>query len=771
MLLTIHDANLKKVAFVDNTKTQTLNFFNDQWHRSLQHATSTFTFSVFKKALQYDTMISKTYNVLNERSFVSFHYKGRTYLFNVMQVKETEHIIECTSEYLSMELLNEYCGSFKSDKAMSFIEYMNLWEMVANNAIKIGINEVKDQKRTLEWEGEDTGLKRLLSIANKFDAEIEFVTKLKADSSLDAFVLNIYKANDGKDIQGVGKRRSDILLNYGKNVAGISRTVDKTDIYNATMPIGTTSKTVDDPKKGTAAKQATTKTGYTGSEIKYAGKTLSKENLSKIVEHCRRNDLLISGVICQLYLESNWGNSNVAKMDNNWSGMSGGAQTRPSGVVVTTGSWRPANEGGTYMHYANLDDFFKDYTYLLAHQEIYAVKGKKDIEGYTNGLFRSGGARFDYAASGYGHYIGLMRSIRSGVNQANNGVLDKLDRGELIGNLGGPAEVSSATKDPRIDKMIQWFEARQGKVTYSMGARTGPGSYDCSSAIYYAMQAGGFQGIGTWPFSTETEHDALKRAGYQLVAENRQIPLQRGDILIWGRRGFSAEADGHTMVMKNNSDMIHCNFRHNGISTNNYQAYLQSMGRAVYTYVYRMPNQKGDGETSAPKTAAVLREADGLKNRTVGSGECYGLAAWYSMKLGGPGLGGGVTGITDVIGDTMRASHIGDGYNFAKYGWKVVRGGGDIRAGGLYNVKPNYGPMGTGYYGHTGIIRKVDGNQVTVLEQNYGGKRYVVQNTYGMDIFRNCIQTICYPPELAKGGSVIASPKPVEKKEEAKGHL
>lgn len=109
MLLTIHDANLKKVAFVDNTKTQTLNFFNDQWHRSLQHATSTFTFSVFKKALQYDTMISKTYNVLNERSFVSFHYKGRTYLFNVMQVKETEHIIECTSEYLSMELLNEYC--------------------------------------------------------------------------------------------------------------------------------------------------------------------------------------------------------------------------------------------------------------------------------------------------------------------------------------------------------------------------------------------------------------------------------------------------------------------------------------------------------------------------------------------------------------------------------------------------------------------------------------------------------------------------------------
>ena len=197
---------------------------------------------------------------------------------------------------------------------MTFIEYMNLWEMVQNNAIKIGINEVKDQQRKLEWEGEDTALNRLLSIANKFDAEIELVTKLKADSSLDSFILNIYKANDGKGAQGVGKRRSDILLQYGRNVKNITRTIDKAEIFNAIMPTGTSNQSTDDPKKGTATKQATTKTGYTGSEIKYAGKTLSKENLSKIVEYCRRNDLLISGVICQLWLESNWGNSNVAKI-------------------------------------------------------------------------------------------------------------------------------------------------------------------------------------------------------------------------------------------------------------------------------------------------------------------------------------------------------------------------------------------------------------------------------------------------------------------------
>lgn len=49
MLLTIHDNELKKVAYIDNDKQSTLNFFNDKWTRSLESGTSVFEFSVFKK--------------------------------------------------------------------------------------------------------------------------------------------------------------------------------------------------------------------------------------------------------------------------------------------------------------------------------------------------------------------------------------------------------------------------------------------------------------------------------------------------------------------------------------------------------------------------------------------------------------------------------------------------------------------------------------------------------------------------------------------------
>ena len=51
MLLTIHDNELKKVAYIDNEKQSTLNFFNDKWTRSLESGT-VFEFSVFKKSVK-----------------------------------------------------------------------------------------------------------------------------------------------------------------------------------------------------------------------------------------------------------------------------------------------------------------------------------------------------------------------------------------------------------------------------------------------------------------------------------------------------------------------------------------------------------------------------------------------------------------------------------------------------------------------------------------------------------------------------------------------
>ena len=614
MLLTIHNNNLQKVAYIDNDKQTTLNFFNDKWTRSLETGTSVFEFSVFKKKIKSDTVVEKAYKHLNERSFVSFKHKKHSYLFNVMKIEEDEHIIRCYCENLSLELLLEYQGAYKATKPMTFKEYLDEWGTLGLSKVTLGINQIKDAKKTLEWEGQETALARLISLAKNFDAEIEFETKLQADSQLDKFVLNVYKAHDDKN-QGVGRKRSDIVIKYGKNVKSIKRSIDKTKIFNAVKPVGKKEETKEKASKvSNPATSQTASSGkkYTGGNLVYAGHPLSASLVQTILNLCVQRNLLPSGVLAQLYLESWWGASNVAKRDNNWGGITGGAQTRPSGVVVTTGSARPANEGGTYMHYASVDDYMKDYTYLLAEQtsggrKMYGVKGKQNIEEYTKGLFRIGGALYDYAAAGYAHYIALMRDIRNGINRTNGNILDKLD-------------------------------------------------------------------------------DLWRQPNNQVT----------------------------------------------------------------------QPNQPVTRTVKADKVIAVINEMHGLKGRRVGSGQCYALAAWYSMKLGGPGLGGGVTGLSGLIGAGMAAGKIGTDYAWDRFGWSVVRPSNtnQLKAGAIANIKPYNAYQGTSVWGHVSIIVANNGSTVTVLEQNYAGRQYVVQNSYPASAYLGAIETLCYPPELKEGKTV-----------------
>lgn len=236
MLLTIHDSNLRKVTFIDNDKQDTLNYFNDIWTRYLETGSSTFDFTVFKKAIISDVGKKRAYNSLNEKAFVSFRYKGKTYLHTIRKIEENEKVIKCYSINLNLELINEYSIPYKSPKAMSFKEFCEEMDLLNYTFLKIGINEVANKKISAEWEGTDTKLNRLLSLAKKFGAEIEFDTRLNADSSIKSFTVNVYHEHDDSH-QGVGQI-SPKILKYGKNLKTITRTIDKTGIYNTVVPTG-----------------------------------------------------------------------------------------------------------------------------------------------------------------------------------------------------------------------------------------------------------------------------------------------------------------------------------------------------------------------------------------------------------------------------------------------------------------------------------------------------------------------------------------------------
>ena len=108
----------------------------------------------------------------------------------------------------------------------------------------------------------------------------------------------------------------------------------------------------------------------------------------------------------------------------------------------------------------------------------------------------------------------------------------------------------------------------------------------------------------------------------------------------------------------------------------------------------------------------------------------------------------------------MAAGYIGTDYAWGNYGWSVVRpkGTNELKAGSMANIKPNNAFQGTGPYGHVSIIIANNGGTVTVLEQNYAGRQYVVQNTYNAQAYLGAIETLCYPPELKEGKTVEGTP-------------
>lgn len=171
-------------------------------------------------------------------------------------------------------------------------------------------------------------------------------------------------------------------------------------------------------------------------ELTYNGITLPSDITEYLIKVAGELNVPPSYLIVKLHFEGVWGQSEVAQLNNNWSGMSMPSNeeklssvTRPSGVVVTKGTARPENEGGYYYKYASLTDFMTDWTYLIRRGGIYKVADNRTFEGAIKGMFKVGGATYDYAALGYEKYLERMVARRDQINQANNGALDLIDKG------------------------------------------------------------------------------------------------------------------------------------------------------------------------------------------------------------------------------------------------------------------------------------------------------------------------------------------------------
>lgn len=139
-----------------------------------------------------------------------------------------------------------------------------------------------------------------------------------------------------------------------------------------------------------------------------------------------------------------------------------------------------------------------------------------------------------------------------------------------------------------IDNTIAFLKTKIGNVTYSMeGSRNfSDGTCDCSGAVYTGLVEGGLTPMSYIP-STETLHAWLLNNGFQLIAENTSWAMQKGDVVIWGRKGQSAGAGGHTGICIDGNNWLECTaWRDLGETIQNHDARWE-MNDDPYFYVYR----------------------------------------------------------------------------------------------------------------------------------------------------------------------------------------
>ena len=213
-------------AFLDNSLDGTLHYWDDTLHTYLQGSAYTFEFTTESWAEDVAYLV--------EGNHLSFKYKDKGYYLNIVEVEKDELEIKVTAYGLVFELLNEEVDTYEG-KSMSFEAYIKAFNY--EKSFDIGINEVSDKRISNKWEGTDTVLKRLYSLATVFSAELEFVTELNDDYSLNRIVLNVYREHDDTH-QGMGQNRTGEVLHYGKEVTGITKKSDITELCTAIRPTG-----------------------------------------------------------------------------------------------------------------------------------------------------------------------------------------------------------------------------------------------------------------------------------------------------------------------------------------------------------------------------------------------------------------------------------------------------------------------------------------------------------------------------------------------------
>lgn len=202
--------------------------------------TGTSTFEVYVGFDEENRNIVRAYGQ-EATYFVTTDQEGHGRLWSVIDDESDEEAMfhYFYGEDAGMDLINEMLPAWGSPGSAKPIVYY-IERAAADSGFEIGINEIPNLTRTLEWDGEATGLNRLQSIFTQFDnAELQF------RFDIDENTLELKH----KYIDILKKRGNDtgIELRMNREVKNIRMKRSRANMFNAYRCYGATPEGKENP--------------------------------------------------------------------------------------------------------------------------------------------------------------------------------------------------------------------------------------------------------------------------------------------------------------------------------------------------------------------------------------------------------------------------------------------------------------------------------------------------------------------------------------------
>ena len=614
----ILDNDFKRLAFIDNNLEEGIHFSNDKLSTSIEGGIYTLEMTIHKDSPQHE--------FVKEGNYITFiNRQGVRILGTIMNVDETRLTKNIYMEDASINLINKVAHKMDEPEIPQKLEYY-LTESLSETGWKLGKNEsTKDVK--LNFSSHSNLMTRLKEIAEAFEVEFYFETLFTTPGNPDFRIHFVKKRLEGEEgfrlssddcIEEI-TRKTNIdnivtkLIVEGKEPEKQTGVSTRPKSTSTIMMYGQGTAKLYDHSKSSGATRLTT-TGWNLDEVNRFRMDaqdppyVTGEYIDNFLKNYYPDSPLIGygrkikdyadyfGVAVGAFL-------GVIAKESTFGRNSCGGRYNFGCIMWTSGSPFGKKYAGDRNWIdpqtieQSLGAWFKlvRFNYIDSGQVTY-----KDFLNKYSPSFENNQATFKNimwaTIKSFGYNVNdtgkKKRYARSSDNPATLKVENKkiavVDMDVVPGTsatTANPTGNGKTVHDTMIDKLIKWFTDREGKVRYSMNARSGPSSYDCSSAVYSALFYAGFKPNINYLGSTVSLWSDIGSS--KLMVEISRSQARRGDIFLSGGRGAaSAGANGHTGVFLSNSQIIHCNYRDNGITR------TQVEGRAGSPiYCFRLVNR------------------------------------------------------------------------------------------------------------------------------------------------------------------------------------